>query len=135
MNSAPDRSEAALQFTLRKSARKTVTARKIFAPPADSPRTLHRDSRLRTSVADAPGWHLPAGLEAMVQEHSSATRPCQARKIAPSFKTHPSSPAIPTESRLIQSYAADSFTLAQMSYYVGSFRASWTDRSKTAKAK
>jgi len=30
MNSAPNRSEAALQFTLRKSLRKTVTAGKDF---------------------------------------------------------------------------------------------------------
>ena len=53
---------------------------------------------------------------------------CRSRRTTPR-QLCPPNRAFPT------SYAAGSFTLAQMSYYVRSFRASWTDRSKTAEAK
>jgi len=62
MTSAPDRPEAALQFTLRKSAWKSVTAEKIFAPPADSRGPPHCRPRWRIFVAAAPGGWLPVGL-------------------------------------------------------------------------
>jgi hypothetical protein len=135
MNAAPDRPEAALQFTLRKSIRKTVTTGKDFAPPADSRRLLSDYPRSRKSVVHAPGWRHPAGLEAMVKEHRPAKRPCQARKIALLFKTQHCSPAIPPNRALPTSYTAGSFTLAQMSYYVRSFLAFRTIRSQTAEAK
>jgi|HubBroStandDraft_6_1064221.scaffolds.fasta_scaffold300794_2 hypothetical protein len=135
VTSAPDLPEAALQFTLRKSVRKTVTPGKDSCFTADLRRPLSRYPRSRKSVVHAPGWRHPARLEAIVEEDRPAARPCQARRIAPPLKTHHSSRGIPAESRLAHTCAAGCFTLAQMSYYVRSFRASWTDRSKTAEAK
>lgn len=49
-------------------------------PPADLRRLLSDYPRSYESVVRAPGWRLPAGLEAMVEEHRPARRPCQVRK-------------------------------------------------------
>ena len=100
VTSAPDLPEAALQFTLRKSVRKTVTPGKDSCFTADLRRPLSRYPRSRKSVVHAPGWRHPARLEAIVEEDRPAARPCQARRIAPPLKTHHSSRAIPAESRL-----------------------------------
>ena len=55
MNSAPARPEAALQFTLRKSTRKTVTPGKDFRSIRRFTAVAERYPRSCKSVVNAPG--------------------------------------------------------------------------------